>query len=133
MSTSKRNQTPNIVALQLDKPDQEALVEILSIYRIIRDTVNDQLIRDWYRTLSALFKMVNIVSSTDLIEIIERGLQDPNLGKALLNPPKIGLLGLLTALRDEEVQKGLGIMIEILRAIGKSAVEISLAKEALRK
>jgi len=129
----KEESKSDSLVLQLDKPDQEALIEVLSIYRIIRDSSNDQLVRDWYRTLSAVFKLVNIVSSTDIMDIMERSLQDPRLDKALLNTPKVGLWGLFGALRDEEVQKGVGLMIEILIAIGKSTTDISLAKETLRK
>ncbi|RLG47048.1 MAG: hypothetical protein DRN92_04020 [Thermoproteota archaeon] len=109
------------LSLHLEEPDLEALIEILSIYRIIRDMLNDQLIKDVSHIASSLLKLVNVVSSTDLIEILERGLQDPELDKALLNPPKIGLTGLLSALRDEDFQKGIGIVVALLKAIGKAS------------
>jgi len=109
------------LSLHLEEPDLEALIEILSIYRIIRDMLNDQLIKDVSHIASSLLKLVNVVSSTDLIEILERGLQDPELDKALLNPPKIGLTGLLSALRDEDFQKGMGIVVALLKAIGKAS------------
>ncbi|MCP8323783.1 MAG: hypothetical protein L6N96_06375 [Candidatus Methylarchaceae archaeon HK02M2] len=79
------------MVLQLDKPDQEALIEILSIYGIIRNSSNDQFVRDWYRTLSVVSKLVNIVSSTNIMDIIERNLHDPRLDKVFLNPPKVEL------------------------------------------
>ncbi|RLG54763.1 MAG: hypothetical protein DRO00_00325 [Thermoproteota archaeon] len=110
------------LSLHLEEPDLEALIEILSIYRIIRDMLNDQLIKDVSYIASSLLKLVNVVSSTDLIEILERGLQDPELDKALLNPPKIGLTGLLSALRDEDFQKGMGIVVALLKAIGKASI-----------
>ncbi|RLG49088.1 MAG: hypothetical protein DRN90_02565 [Thermoproteota archaeon] len=109
------------LSLHLEEPDLEALIEILSIYRIIRDMLNDQLIKNVSHIASSLLKLVNVVSSTDLIEILERGLQDPELDKALLNPPKIGLTGLLSALRDEDFQKGIGIVVALLKAIGKAS------------
>jgi len=109
------------LSLHLEEPDLEALIEILSIYRIIRDMLNDQLIKDLSNIVSSLLKLVNAVSSTDLIEILERSLQDPELDKALLNPPRIGLMGLYSALRDEDVQKGIGIVITLLKAIGKAS------------
>jgi len=110
------------LSLHLEEPDLEALIEILSIYRIIRDMLNDQLIKNVSHIASSLLKLVNVVSSTDLIEILERGLQDPELDKALLNPPKIGLTGLLSALRDEDFQKGMGIVVALLKAIGKASI-----------
>ena len=109
------------LSLQLEEPDLEALIEIISIYRLIRDMLNDQLISDLSKIASSLLKVVNAVSSTDLIDILERGLQDPELDKALLNPPKIGLTGLLKALGDEDFQKGMGIMVALLKALGKAS------------
>jgi uncharacterized protein YjgD (DUF1641 family) len=42
--------------------------------------------------------------------------------EALAREPKpVGLRGLLGALRDPDVQRGLGLAIEVLRAIGKAA------------
>ncbi|RLI05284.1 hypothetical protein DRO26_02670 [Candidatus Bathyarchaeota archaeon] len=59
-----------------------------------------------------------------LIDVLERALQEPSLDKAILNPPKVGLLGLLSALRDEEIQRGLGILVELLKALGKASKTI---------
>jgi len=64
---------------------------------------------------------VNALSSTDLVDVLEKALQEPNLDKALINPPKVGLMGLLSALKNEEVQKGMGILIEFLKALGKAS------------
>ena len=36
-------------------------------------------------------------------------------------PKRIGLLGLLGELRDPDVQRGMGVLIELLKAIGKAA------------
>ncbi|HDD69147.1 MAG TPA: DUF1641 domain-containing protein, partial [Candidatus Korarchaeota archaeon] len=66
-------------------------------------------------------KVINVISSTDLVDILERAIQDPELDKALLNPPKVGLTGLLGALRDEDFQRGLGILVALLKAIGKAS------------
>ena len=42
--------------------------------------------------------------------------------EALAREPKpVGLRGLLGALRDPDVQRGLGLAVEVLRAIGKAA------------
>ncbi|RJS74149.1 DUF1641 domain-containing protein [Methanophagales archaeon] len=85
--------------------------------------MNDQMLHDISEFVCALLKLMNAMASTDLIEIMERGLQDPNLDKALLNPPKIGIWGLIRAMRDENVQKGMGIMIELLKAIGRASTD----------
>ena len=107
--------------IELDEKTYETLVEILNSAKIIQDYLNDQVIQDFSKHLSAIFKIVNSVSGTDLVDILERGLQDPKLDKALMDPPKTGIVGLLKAMGDEDVQRGMGIMISLLSAIGRAS------------
>lgn len=46
---------------------------------------------------------------------------DPEFDKALVNPPKVGLFGLLGALRDTDTQKGVGILLALVKALGKAS------------
>jgi|GEM_PF-512933 len=112
-----------VIELELEQSDLDALIEILSTVKFLRNFMNDQMLHDISEFVCALLKLTNAMASTDLIEIMERGLQDPNLDKALLNPPKIGTWGLIRAMKDENVQKGMGIMIELLKAIGRASTD----------
>ncbi|BCU70336.1 DUF1641 domain-containing protein [Stygiolobus caldivivus] len=47
-------------------------------------------------------------------------LTSPEAKKMLSNPPKITLGGLIASMRDEDVQRGLGIFITMLKILGKS-------------
>lgn len=109
------------MSFEVDEKTYNLLVELLNSVKLLQDYLNDQVIQDLSQLLCSVFKLANTISSTDLIDILERGLQDPELDKALLNPPKVGLVSLFKALRDEDVQRGLGIVIEILKAIGKAS------------
>ncbi len=106
---------------KLSKEDVEALSDLLNSYRMLMDMMNDQMIEELSKTMSVLMKLLNGIVSTDLPDILERALQDPELDKALLDPPKAGLSSLLGALRDEDFQRGLGVMIELLKALGRAA------------
>ena len=117
------NRSDKKKTIEFDEKTYEALVEILNSAKIIQDYLNDQVIQDFSRHLSAIFKLVNSVSGTDLVDIFERGLQDPKLDKALMNPPNTGIVGLLRAMGDEDVQRGMGIMISLLSAIGRASRE----------
>ena len=112
-----------VIELELEQSDLDALIEILSTVKFLRNFMNDQMLHDISEFVCALLKLMNAMASTDLIEIMERGLQDPNLDKALLNPPKVGTWGLIRAMKDENVQKGMGIMIELLKAIGRASTD----------
>jgi uncharacterized protein YjgD (DUF1641 family) len=67
----------------------------------LQDYLNDQVIQDLSKHVTSLLKLLNIISSTDLIDVFERGIQEPGLDKALLTG------GLLKAFRDEDFQRGL--------------------------
>ncbi|RKY63163.1 MAG: hypothetical protein DRQ02_12965 [Candidatus Latescibacterota bacterium] len=111
------------IPVELDPSELDALVEVLNTVKFLRDFLNDQMVHDISEIVSVVFKLINTVASTDLIDVLERGLQDPNLDKALLNPPKVSTWGLIKAMKDEDVQKGVGIMIELLKAIGRASTD----------
>lgn len=108
-------------SLEVDEKTYWMLAELFNSVKILQDYLNDQVIQDLSKILNTLFKLINAVSSTDLVDLLERSLQDPELDRALLEPPRIGLVGLLKALKDEEVQRGLGILIKLLKALGKTS------------
>ena len=115
---------PRSVAGQgLEEATINALTDLLNTVGILQDYLNDQVVQDLSKISSPVFKLISAISATDLVDIIERALQDPGLDKALLNPPKVGLVRLLGALGNEDVQRGIGIMIELLRAIGKASMD----------
>lgn len=118
------------VELEVDKSTYNTLIELLNSTKIIQDYLNDQVIQDLSKHLGSLFKLLNIISSTDLINILERGLQDPQLDKALLDSNnKVGILGLLKALGDDDFQRGLGLMVNLLTALGRAYNDINKENE----
>lgn len=118
------------VGLEIDKSTYNTLIELLNSTKIIQDYLNDQVIQDLSKHLGSLFKLLNIISSTDLINILERGLQDPELDKALLDSNnKVGMLGLLKALGNDDFQRGLGLMVSLLTALGRAYNDINKKNE----
>ncbi len=110
--------------LSLSEEDLNTLSDMLTMYRLLMDMMNDQVIEELSKQISALMRLMNGLISSDLPSIVERAMQDPELDKALLDPPKVGLSGLLGALRDEDFQRGLGIAVELLKALGRASKEI---------
>ncbi|WP_456487621.1 DUF1641 domain-containing protein [Candidatus Alkanophaga liquidiphilum] len=110
------------VMLELESADAETLSELLSIIRLIQNYMNDQVLQDVSKLASTTLKLLNAIASTDLVDVLERSMQDPELDKALLNPPKVaGFWAMMRALKDEDVQRGMGIMLALLKALGKAA------------
>jgi len=110
--------------LSLKPHTVESMVEIVDSLELLMTFFNDQAIQDISGTLSPILKLVNVISSTDLIDILERSLMDPELDRALIDPPKLGFWGLISALGDDDMKRGLGILIELVKAIGRASKEI---------
>lgn len=111
------------VADGLSPTEMEALREVLNTVKFLQNFLNDQIVRDLSRNILPLMKLFNAAISTDLVDIAERALQDPELDKTLLNPPKAGVFRLLGVLADADAKRGLGIMLGLLRAIGRAAAQ----------
>ena len=107
--------------MNLEPHTVESMVEIIDTFGLIMTFLNDQAIQDLSGMMSQLLKLVNGLTSTDLVDILEASLMDPEFDKALVNPPKVGLFGLLGALRDEDTQKGIGILLALVKALGKAS------------
>lgn len=120
MSTDKKEGNPSI---SLEPQTVESIVELVDSIELLMTFLNDQVIQDVSGILSQLLKLVNGISSTDLIEVIERAMLDPELDKALTDPPKVGLWGLMSALGDDDMKRGIGIVVELLKAIGRASVQ----------
>lgn len=109
--------------LNLEPQKVELMVELIDSIELIMTFFNDQAIQDISGIISPVLKLVNGIASTDLIDILERGLMDPELDKALIDPPKLGLFGLMGAIRNEDMQRGIGVVVELIKALGRASVE----------
>ena len=99
----------------------ESMVELIDTFGLIMTFLNDQAIEDLSGLLAQLLKLINGLTASDLPELFEAALMDPELDKAFIDPPKIGLIGLLGAIGDEDTQRGLGILMTLIKALGKAS------------
>jgi len=114
------NNTDKISGIEITPTDVEAILDLVRTTGIVQNYINDETAHGIARLMSTVLKRTNTIMSTDLVDVMERGLQDPALDKALLQPPKIGIGGLLKQTQDEDFQKGMGIMIELIKALGRA-------------
>lgn len=112
--------TNKVSGVEITPSDVEAVLDLVRTARILQDYMNDQTAHGIAQLMTTVLKLTNAIMSTDLVDVMERGLQDPQLDKALLNPPRVGVGGLYKQMQDEDFQKGLGVMLELLKAIGRA-------------
>ena len=105
----------------IDSINQDELKDLLSFVALLRGYLNDHVVRELSETLATLSKLAVAISGTDLVNILEKSLQDPDLDKALLNPPRVGLIGMLRSMGDADVQRGMGVLRQVLKSLGKAA------------
>ncbi|WP_242492591.1 DUF1641 domain-containing protein [Methanolobus psychrotolerans] len=117
---TNENIADQISGIEITPADIEAVLDLVRTMRILQNYINDQTAHGIAELGATVLKLTNAIMCTDLVEIMERGVQDPELDKALLNPPKIGIGGMMKQMQNEDFQKGLGIMIELLKAIGRA-------------
>ena len=108
-------------SITLEPHTLESMVELIDTFGLIMTFLNDQAIEDLSGLMTQLLKLVNGLTGSDLPELVEAALMDPEFDKALINPPKIGLLGLFSALGDADTQRGLGIFMALVKALGKAS------------
>ncbi len=117
------NTIDKVSGIEITPTDVEAVLDLVRTARILQDYMNDQTAHGIAQLMTTVLKITNAIMSTDLVDVVERGLQDPQLDKALLNPPKVNIGGIYRHMQDEDFQKGLGIMLELVKAIGRAPRE----------
>jgi len=110
-----------ISGVNLEPHTVRSMVELIDTFGLIMTFLNDQAIQDLSGIISQLLKLVNGLTGSDIVDLLEAALMDPEFDKALIDPPKMGMFGILGALRDEDTQKGIGILLALVKALGKAS------------
>jgi uncharacterized protein YjgD (DUF1641 family) len=118
------NNADKISGIEITPTDIEAILDLARTVGMLQNYINDETAHGIARLMSTVLKITNAIMSTDFVDVMERAIQDPQLDKALLEPPKIGIGGLLKQTQDEDFQKGMGIMIELLKALGRATKDV---------
>jgi uncharacterized protein YjgD (DUF1641 family) len=111
----------SVSGVTLEAHTVRSMVELIDTFGLIMTFLNDQAIQDLSGIMSQLLKLVNGLTGSDIVDLLETALMDPEFDKALLDPPKRGLFGILGALGDEDTQKGVGILLALVKALGKAS------------
>jgi len=119
------NNIDTISGIEITPTDIEAILDIARTIGIVQNYINDETAHGIARLMSTVLKITNAIMSTDFVDVMERAIQDPQLDKELMDPHKIGLAGLIKEMRDEDLQKGMGVMIELLKAVGRATRDIN--------
>lgn len=105
----------------------DSTVEYLYILKMIRDIwLNDEVIKELGSLLNSILALVPIIeklseflSDPEVVKIINTIASEDTI-KIIQNPEKMGLTKLLLEMKNENFQRGLGILIKIIEKIGEA-------------
>lgn len=98
------------------------LLELVELVSLITAAMDDEMIM----SVAAMGTRIGELADTAAKDDVATGLDDvlAALGEATdEQPEKVGMVGLLKALRDPEVQAGLGVVIALARALGQNVTD----------
>jgi uncharacterized protein YjgD (DUF1641 family) len=113
----------NISGVNLEPHTVKSMVELVDTFGLIMTFLNDQAIQDLSGVMAQLLKLVNGLTGSDIVDLLEMALMDPELDRALIDSPKLGIFGILGALGDEDTQRGIGILLTLVKALGKASTK----------
>lgn len=97
----------------------EELVELAGVASLLTAALDDEMVRSLSATGSSLGELAETAADADTRDGLETVLQ--GVGNAEREPDeRVGPVGLLKASRDPDVQYGLGYVLAIARAVGRT-------------
>ncbi|ARM76166.1 DUF1641 domain-containing protein [Acidianus manzaensis] len=127
-SSMKKLGTVDNMLTKLEELDKngalDAVVNVAYIVKTLKDMLNDEAITHLSSYLSQFLEsypkameFLNITLSEVPSKLV-RALNSDNVKKTLENPPQLSLGGLIKIMGDPEVQRGMGVIFTIIKAIG---------------
>jgi uncharacterized protein YjgD (DUF1641 family) len=103
------------------------VVELLMAVKMISRLLNDNMIHDVAHAVAAVFKIIDALEGSQAIDILLRALQDPELDRNM-GSKETGIYQLLKSFNDPSFRTGLAVIVELIKAIGRSASAYKLAE-----
>lgn len=115
------------LAETLEKLDESGVLELAGeVFETLVDNLGQLMEPRNLRLISHLGKLTDVLALVDpnaagmMTELFIESLTEVFPKEKLRNPPRVGLAGLLRALSDPEIQKGLGVVLELLRVVART-------------
>ncbi|WP_336136125.1 DUF1641 domain-containing protein [Natronomonas amylolytica] len=100
----------------------DELVELAEVASLLTAALDDEMVRSLAKTGSSLGEVAETAADEDARSGLQTVME--GVGDAESEPPeKVGPLGLVKASRDPDVQHGLGYLLSIAAAIGRSRAD----------
>jgi|SRR5579883_1379274 uncharacterized protein YjgD (DUF1641 family) len=125
------------ISYSLEKLDElrksgalDALIESAYLIKTMRDMLTDDSVSNLAGKVSALVDLLPVLPElsktlgSDAVGTMLKATASPEVEEALHNPPKVGYRALISSLRDEDMQRGLGFLLVLGKAVGKRVKQV---------
>ncbi|MEM4898143.1 MAG: DUF1641 domain-containing protein [Pyrobaculum sp.] len=102
----------------------ELLATVVMVYDLVTDRMVDELAKNVVKPVGLL---IDGLTRTSLPEVFAEALADPELEKAILDVKegaKVSTTKILSLLNNDEVKRGMYILLTFMKALGKAARRI---------
>ncbi len=109
----------------------DALFDMAYLVKTLRDMLTDDSVANLSAKLASLLEIVPLLPdlakplTTGAVSAMLQATASEEVAEALNNPPKVGYRALIATLRDEDMQRGLGFLLVLGKAVGKKVQENS--------
>ncbi|MEM0117362.1 MAG: DUF1641 domain-containing protein [Conexivisphaerales archaeon] len=127
----------NTVTYTLEKLDElrksgalDALIETAYLVKTIRDMVTDDSVSNLAGKIASVMELLPILPdlaatiNNEAVVTMLQATASQEVEEALKNPPKVGYRALISSLRDEDMQRGLGFLLVLGKAVGKKVKKV---------
>ncbi len=117
-----------IIELQQDGTLDD-LTEAATAISLLADALDDEMVVEAAGLANELGLVAGSATQTDTIRTLVTMMDAMDEADAFENPEKVGMMGAVSKLRDDDIQRGLGFLMAFLGALGRQIERRSDAYE----
>ena len=127
-STAMEDAAETLVELQEDGPLDD-LTDAATAVSLIGDALDDEMVMAVTTLANDLGMIADGAAQKNTVRTLQAMMDAMDEAKAFDEPEEVGMVGALRKLRDDDVQRGLGFLLEFLGALGRQIERRSEAYE----
>jgi uncharacterized protein YjgD (DUF1641 family) len=95
------------------------LTEAATAISLLSDGLDDEMVMALMSMMNDLGGVADRMSQPNTVRTLQAMMDAMDEAEAFDDPPKVGALGAVSKLRDDDVKRGLGFLLEFLGALGR--------------
>lgn len=107
-----------VIELQQDGTLDD-LTEAATAISLLSDGLDDEMVMALMSMMNDLGGVADRMSQPDTVRTLQAMMDAMDAAETFDDPPEVGALGVVSKMRDDDVKRGLGFLLEFLGALGR--------------